>query len=148
MFLGRDMGHGRDYSDQLASVIDTEVRELMDDALNEATIALSLNRHVLDRIALELLEKETLNEVELADIFEDIVKMEPRKSWLSGEWVANAPAAAKAPAIITVPDAAAVPDAAVESVADAEKAQEQQAEKEAEEEKAPAPELLEPKDEG
>ena len=142
MFLGRDMGHGRDYSDQLASVIDSEVRGLMDDALKEATIALSRNRHVLDRIALELLEKETLNEVELAEIFKDIVKMEPRKTWLSGEWVANAPADAKAPAIITVPDAVA------EAVADPEEAVEEQAEKEAEEAKAPAPELLEPKDEG
>ncbi len=142
MFLGRDMGHGRDYSDQLASVIDDEVRGLMDSALREATVALSINRHVLDRLALELLEKETLNEVELADIFEDIVKVDPRESWLSGEWVANAPAAAKAPAIITVPDAE------IESLADAEAAIEQQAEKEAEEEKAPPPELLEPKDEG
>jgi len=142
MFLGRDMGHGRDYSDQLASVIDSEVRGLMDDALKEATIALSRNRHVLDRLALELLEKETLNEVELAEIFKDIVKMEPRKTWLSGEWVANAPADAKAPAIITVPDAVA------EAVADPQEAVEEQAEKEAEEAKAPAPELLEPKDEG
>ena len=142
MFLGRDMGHGRDYSDQLASVIDDEVRSLMDSALREATIALSINRHVLDRLALELLEKETLNEVDLAEIFKDIVKVDARESWLSGEWVANAPAAAKAPAIITVPDAVA------ESAADPEEAVEQQAEKEAEEEKAPAPELLEPKDEG
>jgi cell division protease FtsH len=142
VFLGRDMGHGRDYSDQLASVIDDEVRGLMDGALREATIALSKNRHVLDRIALELLDKETLNEVELEEVFKDIVKVDARESWLSGEWVANAPAAAKAPAIITVPDAVAEPGA------NAEEAVEKQAEKEAEEEKAPAPELLEPKDEG
>ena len=141
MFLGRDMGHGRDYSDQLASVIDTEVRGLMDSALREATVALSLNRHVLDRIALELLDKETLNEVELEEIFKDIVKVDARESWLSGEWVANAPADAKAPAIITVPDAV------VETPAEAEAAVEEQAAKEAEEESAPAPQLVEPKDE-
>jgi len=114
MFLGRDMGHGRDYSDQLASVIDSEVRELMDTALAEATLALSANRHVLDKIALELLDKETLNEVELAEIFKDIVKVEPRASWLSGDWVKNAPAEAKAPAIITEPDAVAKDDAVPE----------------------------------
>jgi len=146
MFLGRDMGHGRDYSDQLASVIDDEVRGLMDGALREATIALSQNRHVLDRIALELLDKETLNEVELEEVFKDIVKVDARESWLSGEWVANAPAAAKAPAVAAA-FKTAVPDAVVETDAQAEEAVERQAEKEADEEKAPAPELLEPKDE-
>ena len=119
VFLGRDMGHGREYSEQLASVVDSEVRELMDRALAEATTALSQNRALLDELALELLDKETLNEGELAEIFKDVVKIEPRGNWLSGEWVANAPADAKAPAVIREP-APVVEDGAVEAeVADA-----------------------------
>jgi cell division protease FtsH len=105
VFLGRDMGHGREYSEQVASVVDQEVRGLMDNALAEATTALSQNRALLDALALELLDKETLGEVELAEIFKDVVKIAPRGDWLSGEWVANAPASAKAPAVISQPDA-------------------------------------------
>jgi cell division protease FtsH len=132
VFLGRDMGHGREYSENVAAVVDQEVRALMDNALSEATIALSQNRAVLDRLALELLDKETLGEDELAAIFVDVVKIAPRGDWLSGEWVAKAPADAKRPAVIKTPDAAAEPSA--------EPAQ-------ASGETVPAPDLPEPKDE-
>jgi len=40
---------------------------------------------VLDHLVLELLEKETLNQAELAAIFEPVVKREPREVWLSSE---------------------------------------------------------------
>ena len=112
VFLGRDMGHGREYSENVAAVVDSEVRALMDNALAEATIALSQNRAVLDALALELLDKETLGEPELAEIFKEVVKIAPRENWLSGQWIEAAPAAAKAPAVIketepTAEDAAA-----------------------------------------
>jgi len=107
VFLGRDMGHGREYSENVAAVVDQEVRELMDNALAEATTALSQNRNILDALALELLDKETLGERELAEIFKDVRKVKPRGNWLSGEWVAKAPKAAKAPALIKEPDATA-----------------------------------------
>lgn len=107
VFLGRDMGHGREYSENVAAVVDQEVRGLMDNALAEATTALSLNRQILDRLALELLDKETLGEIELATIFADVQKIAPRASWLSGEWIVDAPADAKAPAVVKVPDAVA-----------------------------------------
>jgi cell division protease FtsH len=86
VFLGRDMGHGRDYSDHLASVVDDEVRKLMDNAMEEATKALQANRGVLDTLAEELLEKETLNEAELAVLFKKIRKAPERPKWISGEW--------------------------------------------------------------
>ncbi|WP_084039227.1 ATP-dependent zinc metalloprotease FtsH [Demequina sp. NBRC 110053] len=86
VFLGRDMGHGRDYSEDLAARVDREVRELMDNAMAEATKALQTNRAVLDRLAAELLEKETLGEVELAEIFADVKKQPRRKHWVSGDW--------------------------------------------------------------
>ncbi|WP_084099603.1 ATP-dependent zinc metalloprotease FtsH [Demequina sp. NBRC 110051] len=86
VFMGRDMGHGRDYSEQNAAIVDREVRALMDNAMAEATKALQGNRALLDRLAEELLEKETLNETELAEIFADVKKVAKRKHWVSGEW--------------------------------------------------------------
>ncbi|MDN5756516.1 MAG: ATP-dependent zinc metalloprotease FtsH, partial [Micrococcaceae bacterium] len=82
-FMGRDAGQDRGYSDAMAGVIDDEVRALIDAAHDEAYAALTENRHVLDRLALALLEKETLNQKELAEIFSDIVKQPERVVWLS-----------------------------------------------------------------
>ncbi|MDR0944868.1 MAG: ATP-dependent zinc metalloprotease FtsH, partial [Bifidobacteriaceae bacterium] len=50
-FLGRDYGHQRDFSEEVAGVIDTEVRKLIEAAHDEAWAALNDNRHVLDRLA-------------------------------------------------------------------------------------------------
>ncbi|USQ76719.1 ATP-dependent zinc metalloprotease FtsH [Ornithinimicrobium cryptoxanthini] len=85
VFMGRDMGHGRDYSEDLAGVVDQEVRRLIEAAHDEAWHALNDNRHVLDRLVLELLEKETLNAPALAELFEDIVKRSERPVWLSSD---------------------------------------------------------------
>ncbi len=84
-FMGRDIGHERDYSEQVAAVVDEEVRKLIDDAHDEAWHVVNDNRDVLDRLVLELLEKETLNAAELAEIFKDIVKRPQREAWLSSE---------------------------------------------------------------
>ena len=85
VFLGRDMGHQRDYSEEVAAVVDEEVRKLIDDAHDEAWHAVNENRDILDDLVLELLEKETLNAAELAEIFKDIVKRPVRQTWLSSE---------------------------------------------------------------
>jgi cell division protease FtsH len=84
-FLGRDAGHERNYSDQIAYVVDEEVRRLIDQAHDEAYAILTENRDVLDQLALELLERETLNQAEIADIFSDIRKRDFREVWLSKE---------------------------------------------------------------
>jgi len=84
-FLGRDMGHQRDYSEQVAAVVDEEVRKLVDAAHDEAWHVVNDNRNILDHLVLELLEKETLNAEELAEIFADIVKRPSRPTWLSSE---------------------------------------------------------------
>ena len=86
VFLGRDMGHGRDYSEDVAARIDREVRALMDAAMEEATKALQANRGVLDALAAELLEKETLGEAELAELFAKVKRIPKRKHWVSGDW--------------------------------------------------------------
>lgn len=83
MFLGRDMGHGREYSETVAERVDQEVRALIEQAHDEAYEVLNANREILDRLALALLEKETLDHIELADIFKDVKKLPPRPQWLS-----------------------------------------------------------------
>ena len=83
VFLGRDMGHQRDYSDAVAQSVDTEVRKLIDHAHTEAWKVLMDNRSILDRLAHELLEKETLDHTQLATIFEKVKKLPERPLWLS-----------------------------------------------------------------
>ncbi len=81
-FLGREMGRAsRHNSDAITAVVDEEIRAFMDDAMREAWQILSKNRHVLDELAQRLLEEETLNEHELAKIFEKIVKQDERPVW-------------------------------------------------------------------
>jgi cell division protease FtsH len=85
-FMGRDAGMGgREYSEQVAAQIDAEVRALIDHAHDEAYAILNDNRDVLDRLAFELLDKETLNEAEIAAVFQDVRKRPVREVWLSKE---------------------------------------------------------------
>ena len=85
VFMGRDMGHGRDFSERVAERVDAQVRALIEQAHNEAYEVINANRDVLDRLALELLEKETLDHLELAEIFKDVKRLPPRPQWLSSE---------------------------------------------------------------
>ena len=68
-------------SDEMASVIDAEVRRLLDDAMREAWEILTRNRDVLDRLAERLLEEETLDESQLAELFKDVRKQPERPVW-------------------------------------------------------------------
>lgn len=85
VFMGRDMGHGRDFSERIAERVDRQVRELIEQAHNEAYEVINENRDVLDKLALALLEKETLDHLELAEIFKDVKRLPPRPQWLSSE---------------------------------------------------------------
>jgi len=85
MFLGRDVGHQRDYSEDIAGSIDLEVRALVERAHDEAWEVLVQYRDVLDHLVTELLEKETLNAEELAEIFKPVVKRDARQVWLSSD---------------------------------------------------------------
>ncbi len=84
-FLGRDMGATRDYSDTIAETIDEEVRALIDHAHDEAWQVLNKNRDTLDKLATALLEKETLDHVQLAEIFKNVKKLPERPEWLSSD---------------------------------------------------------------
>jgi len=85
VFLGRDYGHQRDYSEDVARIVDEEVRKLIESAHDEAWHALNDNRHVLDALVLALFEKETLNKDELAAIFAEVIKRPERPVWLSSD---------------------------------------------------------------
>jgi cell division protease FtsH len=85
VFMGRDMGHGRDFSERIAERVDAQVRGLIEQAHNEAYQVLNENRDILDKLALALLETETLDHLELAEIFKDVKKLPPRPQWLSSE---------------------------------------------------------------
>ncbi|MFF3561962.1 ATP-dependent zinc metalloprotease FtsH [Streptomyces sp. NPDC002574] len=80
-FLGREMSHQRDYSEEVAGLVDEEVKKLIETAHNEAWEILVENRDVLDNLVLALLEKETLNKEEIAEVFKQIVKRPPRPAW-------------------------------------------------------------------
>ncbi|MFJ6798452.1 ATP-dependent zinc metalloprotease FtsH [Streptomyces sp. NPDC091268] len=80
-FLGREMSHPRDYSEEVAALVDEEVKKLIETAHNEAWEILVENRDVLDNLVLALLEKETLNKEQIAEIFSTIVKRPARPAW-------------------------------------------------------------------
>ncbi|MCB9411361.1 MAG: ATP-dependent metallopeptidase FtsH/Yme1/Tma family protein [Actinobacteria bacterium] len=81
VFLGRDMGHQRDYSEEIAAAIDEEVRNLIEAAHQDAYEILFDNRDILDNLVTALLEKETLNKDEVAVIFADIRRRPARPAW-------------------------------------------------------------------
>ena len=81
VFLGRDMGHERDYSEEVASVVDGEVKHLIENAHDEAWAILVDNRDVLDNLVLALLERETLDKAAVAEIFAQVRKAPTRPAW-------------------------------------------------------------------
>ena len=80
-FLGRDYGHQRDYSEEVAGIVDAEIRALIQNAHQEAFDILVENRAILDQLVVELLERETLLKDDIAKIFEGITKVKPRPAW-------------------------------------------------------------------
>ncbi len=79
VFMGRDMGHGRDYSEEIAAQVDAEVRTLVENAHHEAWEILVEYRDVLDDMVLKLLDKETLGKDEVAEIFQAVEKRAERQ---------------------------------------------------------------------
>jgi len=78
VFLGKEFQHEQNYSDEVAAAIDSEVRRLLDEAHAEAREVLTLHRVTLDQLADALIEKETLDDRDLAPI------LGPLESWEVG----------------------------------------------------------------
>ena len=80
-FMGRDMGHQRNYSEDVAAIVDDEVKKLVAVAHQEAFDILENNRDVLDDLVLQLLDKETLDKDQIAQVFEPLRRRSLRPAW-------------------------------------------------------------------
>jgi cell division protease FtsH len=98
VFLGRDQGHQRDYSDDVAAQIDGEVNMLIEQAHDEARAILVAHRVTLDALANALIERETVDDSELAELFKDMEKWPGR-----AEDEAPTPRPVEPPTVIPVP---------------------------------------------
>ena len=72
VFMGRDFGHQRDYSEQVAYEIDTEIKQIVDERYALAKELLTKNRDMLEVISRELLDKETIDEKEFSEIMKKV----------------------------------------------------------------------------
>ena len=72
VFMGRDFGHQRDYSEEIAAEIDNEVQRIVNEQYELAKTLLIDNRDMLDIISRKLLEMETLDEKEFVDLMEEV----------------------------------------------------------------------------
>ena len=68
VFMGRDFGQTRDFSEEIAADIDKEIKKIVDSRYEIAKNLLTENRDLLDAIAHELLEKETLDDNDVTEI--------------------------------------------------------------------------------
>ena len=119
VFIGRDMAQARDYSEATAQAIDAEVRAIVEAAHNDAYKALTLNRKILDALAKELMERETLNQDEIAVLFKNVKKIPKRRMWLSSKL---RPASKQGPIAIPSKGSTAAKQTAAKKAAAAEKA--------------------------
>lgn len=72
VFMGRDFGHTRDFSEEIAADIDKEVKKIVDDCYALATKLLQENRDMLEYISKKLLEEETIDEKEFVALMDKI----------------------------------------------------------------------------
>ncbi len=70
VFLGRDYGHAKNYSEEIAAQIDKEVESFIQKAYKTAKETLTKHRKELERIAKTLIDKETLSREEFIEVFE------------------------------------------------------------------------------
>jgi cell division protease FtsH len=80
-FLGMERSHSRDYSEEIASAIDEEIRRMIEAAHDEAWEVLVEYRDVLDNLVLRLLDKETLSRKEVLEVFAPVQKRPTRGTY-------------------------------------------------------------------
>ncbi len=76
-FLGRDFGHVKDYSDDVAAKIDEEIHRFVEEAHDEAREILTKHHDKLVLMSERLLEKESLEKEEVAEILAEVAKQSP-----------------------------------------------------------------------
>ncbi len=75
VFMGRNFGNTRDFSEEIAADIDKEVKKIVDTQYELARNLLTENKDMLEYIARELLEKETLDQSEFDELMKKVVKI-------------------------------------------------------------------------
>lgn len=80
VFLGRDIGEQKNYSEAVAQKIDEEVRKIMKDAESRATEVMTKHRSYLDTIAARLVKEETLEKEQFEEIVRDILPPQKKKT--------------------------------------------------------------------
>ena len=76
VFIGRDFGHTRSYSENVAAKIDSEIKAIIDECYKEAEKIIIEHRDVLDRVAELLIEKEKIGREEFEACFGNISQNE------------------------------------------------------------------------
>lgn len=79
VFLGRDFGEQKNYSEDVAKLIDTEVSKIMKEGLERATAVLIKHKSVLDTIADRLVKEETLEQEQFQEIVKEVLPAEKKK---------------------------------------------------------------------
>ncbi|MBO6272029.1 ATP-dependent zinc metalloprotease FtsH [bacterium] len=72
VFMGRDFGHNRDFSEEIAAEIDKEVKKIVDERYSIAKDLLNNNRDMLEFISKALLDRETLDEKEFDELMQTV----------------------------------------------------------------------------
>jgi cell division protease FtsH len=80
-FLGMDRSHSRDYSEEIASAIDEEIKRMIESAHDEAWEVLVEYRDVLDNLVLQLLEHETLSRKQVLEVFAPVQRQAIRGTY-------------------------------------------------------------------
>jgi len=74
VFMGRDFGHTRNFSEEIAADIDKEVKRIVDERYQIAKDLLLQNKDMLEYISKTLLEHETLDEKEFDNLMQDVYR--------------------------------------------------------------------------
>lgn len=80
VFLGRDLGHSKSYGEEIASLIDAEVKRIVDECYEDAKQILIDNKDILHRCAALLIAKERIDQAEFESLFLPIFYSEPAKT--------------------------------------------------------------------
>ena len=81
VFMGRNFGNTRDFSEEIAADIDKEIKKIVDEQYELAKQLLTDNRDMLEYIAKQLLEKETLDEKEFEEMMNEVRSKRTFDNW-------------------------------------------------------------------
>ncbi len=80
-FLGRDIMEDRNYSEEIATIIDNEIRTIVDECFRRGLGILQANHDMVVRVAEALMDQETLDRKAFLELLGDTAKVEPKTSW-------------------------------------------------------------------